>query len=232
MRGKSRNVPRRSPRTLHGPDTITMSDSPLDHAATSYDETARKLAENLCGGFVAHDERDRDRALAAFIAVDRGQFPQLGEIEIRRAAGAFVDALWEKDAIESPHIVGRELKDPDGLADADWDRVYTPLKRRAEIIGMSPEYAVRTTEAWRQHKLGGDYWTPTLIAQSHEISAAIGEPQPAKSGFGRSEYGHLAARYLVGVELHDMHTDDHWNQAVGIMTAYFAGILALRERRS
>lgn len=232
MRRESRNIPHRSSRILHGPDTITMNDSTPDYATTPHDETARKLAENLCEGFVAHDERDRDRALAAFIALDRGQFPHLGEIEIRRTAGAFVDALWEKDAIESPHIVGRELKDPDGLADADWDRVYTPLERRAEIVGMHPEYAVRTTESWKQHKLGGDYWTPILIAQNHEIGAAIGDLSSETAAFGRSGYSHLAARYLVGVELHDMHSDPHWGQALELMTAYFAEILRLRECQS
>lgn len=222
---------RGSPRGLRGQDTTPMTDTSLDTVA-HHGETARELARNLCEGFVAHDKRDRDRALTAFIAVDRGQFPWLGEVEARRTAGAFVDALWEKDAIESPYTVERDLKDLDRLAAADWDRVYAPLKRRAEIIGMSTEYAAHTTEAWRQHKTGGDYWTPTLIAQNHEISAAIGERLPEGTGFGHSEHGHLAARYLVGVELHDMHSDQHWEQAIDLMTVYFAEMLTLKEQRS
>jgi hypothetical protein len=189
-----------------------------------------RMAEELCAGFVLHDQRDRTGAVEAFFAVDRLQFPHLSEDEAREAATAYVDSLWAKDEVEAPYIDGREVVDLDGLADADWEPVERPLRRRARIVGMSEEYARLTTLAWKRHKVGGDYWTPTLKAQRIEIDAAIGgSGHPEKNGFGADGCGHIAARYLVGVELHDMHTERHWNQAIDVMSGYFDEIV--RSRR-
>lgn len=188
------------------------------------------MAERLCTGFRKHDERDREGALEAFAMVDANQFAHLDRGEARAAADAYVDALWAKDAVELPYIDGRTVVDRAGLERADWGRVEAPLRRRAEIVGMDPAYAEHTTTAWKRHKVGGDYWTPTLAAQHHEIRAALGaENYPEKAGFGESGFGHLAARYLVGVELHDMHSDHHWELAVDTMTVYYTELLTLRE---
>ena len=191
---------------------------------------ATRMAERLCTGFRKHDERDREGALEAFAMVDANQFAHLGREEARAAADAYVDALWAKDAVEFPYIDGRTVVDRAGLERADWERVEAPLRRRAAIVGMDEAYAECTTIAWKRHKVGGDYWTPTLAAQHHEIRAALGvEDYPQKTGFGESGFGHLAARYLVGVELHDMHSDRHWELAIDTMTVYFAELLSLRE---
>jgi hypothetical protein len=184
------------------------------------------MAEQTCLGLIHHDRREYENALAAFANVDRHQFADLSEEEARDAARAMADALWRKDEVEESYVDGATV-DP-ALAEADWSPVEDALCRRAEIVGMSEEYAERTVEAWLNHKVGGDYWTPTLIAQRLEIDAAMGG-RPEKPKYGRSGHGHLAARYLVGLELHDMHTEDHWRQAVEVMTAYYDGILAGRE---
>ena len=190
---------------------------------------ARRMAEMTCEGFIQHDARDRDAAVEAFAYVDERQFPHLTPAEARSAAEAFVDSLWGKDAVESEHIEGDGPDDFEGLQAADWSPVEDPLIRRAEIVGMDEEYAPLTTEAWRKHKVGGDYWTPTMIAQQHEILAAMGKNYPEKPRFGQSGFGHLASLYLVGVELHDMHTEYHWKQAMDVMTTYYAEILAAHE---
>ena len=180
------------------------------------------MAEQTCLGFIYHDRREYDAAVEAFYQVDRHQFAHLDDEEAHEAAEALTDAFWLKDDIEEPYIDGTTV-DP-ALAEADWSPVEEALHQRAEIVGMSPEYAQKTVVAWRNHKVGGDYWTPTMIAQSHEIDAAMcGSPEKPK--YGRSGYGHLAARYLVGLELHDMHTERHWKEAAGVMTAYYTEIL-------
>jgi len=189
-----------------------------------------RMAEELCAGFVLHDQRDRTGSIEAFFAVDRLQFPHLTEDEAREAATAYVDSLWAKDEVEAPYIDDRDVVDVEGLADADWEPVERPLRRRARIVGMSEEYARLTTLAWKRHKVGGDYWTPTMKAQRIEIDAALGATDhPEKNGFGADGCGHIAARYLVGVELHDMHTERHWNQAIDVMSEYYAEILQTRD---
>ncbi len=200
----------------------------IDTTAFDADEStlAAFMAERTCLGFIHHDRREYEATIEAFYHVDRHQFAHLDDEAAREAARALTDAFWAKDAVEEPYVDGTEV-DP-ALDETDWTPVEDALARRAGIVGMDEEYAEKTTEAWRNHKTGGDYWTPTMIAQRHEIDAAIGSSQE-KPKYGRSGYGHLAARYLVGLELHDMHTDRHWKEAAGVMAAYYAEILATQE---
>lgn len=184
------------------------------------------MAERTCLGFIYHDRREYEAAVEAFYRVDRHQFAHLSDEEAYEAATALTDAFWAKDDVESGYIDGAEV-DPE-LDEADWSPVEEALSRRAEIVGIDAEYAPKTTEAWRNHKTGGDYWTPTMVAQSHEIAAAIGTEQD-KPKYGQSGYGHLTTRYLTGLELHDMHTERHWKEAAEVMTKYYAEILAEQE---
>lgn len=181
------------------------------------------MAERTCLGYIHHDRREYEAAVEAFYHVDRHQFAHLDDEAAREAARALTDAFWAKDDVEEPYVDGAAV-DP-ALADADWSRVEDALRRRAGIVGMDGEYAEKTVEAWRNHKVGGDYWTPTMIAQRREIDAATGG-YPEKPKYGQSGYGHLTTRYLVGLELHDMHTQRHWKEAVDVMTAYYGEILA------
>lgn len=184
------------------------------------------MAERTCLGFIYHDRREYEAAVEAFYHVDRHQFAHLADEEAYEAARALTDAFWAKDDVEQEYIDGAEV-DP-ALDDADWSPVEEALARRAEIVGMDEEYAPKTTEAWRNHKTGGDYWTPTMAAQFHEIAAAIGTYQE-KPKYGRSGFGHLTTRYLVGLELHDMHTERHWEEAAEVMATYYGEILGAQE---
>lgn len=193
------------------------------------EKRGRELAEALCRVFLQHDREDRDGARAAQVEVDGGQFDHLDPEEVRRASVHFVEALWEKDAIEERHREGGELS-TDGLVSADWGPVREPLERRAAVVGMDPEYAVLTATAWRRHKTGGDYWTPAQAAQVHEVRAALQDPgYPRKPRQGRDGFGPLAARYPLAIELHDMHTEHHWQLAREVMTPYFERILRARD---
>lgn len=192
-------------------------------------QRARRVATRLCEGFVAHDRRDGDACFEAFRAVDEAQFPHLSEREVDRAAAAFVAALWEKDAVERPYVEGDQVTDPAGLDDADWQRVRQWLERRAVAVGMDEAYAHETTTAWRRHKTGGDYWTPTMAAQRRELAAALGTGYPDKPRFGEDGFGHLPTRYLTAVELHDMRSDTHWEAAVDVMTGYFSFLFDRQE---
>lgn len=184
------------------------------------------MAERTCLGFIHHDRREYEAAVEAFYHVDRHQFAHLTDAEAHEAARALTDAFWAKDEVEQEFIDGADV-DP-ALDDADWRPIEDALSRRAEIVGMDDEYASKTTEAWRNHKTGGDYWTPTMAAQSHEIAAAIGSHRE-KPKYGQSGYGHLTARYLVGLELHDMHTERHWEEAAEVMATYYGEILGAQE---
>ncbi|WP_199174754.1 hypothetical protein [Halegenticoccus soli] len=188
------------------------------------------MAEALCAGFRAHDDARYSDAVEAFYAVDRRQFPRLEDADVRDGATAYADALWAKDAAES------ECRNADGtlravdLADADWGAVHRCFRRRADALGIDPAYAKKSALAWRRHKTGGDYWTPMQEAQLYELRAALGTDRyPDKPSEGQSGFGPEAARYALGVELHDMHTSHHWAQAVAVMTPYYERIL--REHR-
>jgi hypothetical protein len=199
--------------------------------ATRREDRARDAAANLCQGFVEHDRRNGGACREAFAAVDRAQFPHLTDAAASRAGGAYAAALWEKDAVEAGHVEGDTVVDRDGLAAADWSRVRGWLERRADVVGMDRAYASETTTAWKRHKVGGDYWTPTMAAQRIELTAAVGDGgYPSKPRFGTDGFGHLATRYLTGVELHDMRSDTHWEAAVSEMTTYFAELFARQER--
>jgi hypothetical protein len=218
-----------APDTAH---TVGTDDSNGTNAATateSPEDRAERMAKAVCEGFVAHDDREWEAAVEAFATVDRGQFAHLSEAEVYAAAEAYVAALWEKDRVEDEHIDGEHGVDAEALDDADWSGVEDCLRERADIVGMDATYATATVEAWRNHKTGGDYWTPTMVAQRVEVDAALGEAAPDKEKFGRSGFGHLPAFYLAGTELHDMHTRRHWKQAAQLMTMYFQEILLSRE---
>lgn len=184
------------------------------------------MAETLCEGLRRHDNRDRSGSVDAFHYVDARQFAHLSESESRAAAEAYVDGLWRKDEVEQPYASDGRIVDLDGLAQADWSPVVDELERRARIVGMDPAYATLTTDSWKRHKVGGDYWTPILHAQKIECAVAFaGDRATAETSTRPDAIGHLPARYLVGVELHDLHTEGHWHQAVEIMTPYFEAIL-------
>lgn len=190
------------------------------------DRQARYLAEQICSGFQLHDRRQREESIEAFYAVDRNQFPDLTDDEAFRAAEAYVDALWAKDEIEKRHETGDGEFDHRAVRDADYSPVHEYLRRRADVVGMDPTYAERTTEAWQNHKAGRDYWTPFMAAQTIELRTALGDPDyPDKPRGGQSGFGPLAARYVVGVELHDMHSNPAWDEAIRIMTPYYRRIL-------
>lgn len=184
---------------------------------------AAYMADRLCHGFVSHDRRERETALEAFGAVDVLQFAHLDERDARAATEGYVDALWAKDAVEDA------CRDDDGEVDAarlttaDWSAVEAGFERRAEAAGIDPAYASLTTEAWREHKTGGDYWTPMMHAQMLELRAALQDDgYPDKPRHGRGGFGPEPARYALGNELHDTR---QWRQAREVMTPYFRRIV-------
>jgi hypothetical protein len=190
------------------------------------DDLARQMAEALCRGFRAHDKQKRGAAVRAFGAVDQHQFAHLDTTAAYDAAEAYVDALWAKDRLEEDHRRDDGLLDKEALADLPWLDVYDAFAERAEIVGIHPVYAHESTQAWKFHKTGDDYWTPMLAAQTWELRTAMqNDDYPDKAHHGRSGWGPEPARYLVGVELHDRHTYPDWEQAVAVMTPYYQAIL-------
>lgn len=188
-------------------------------------DLAREMAEQVCQGFRFHDRRERERAIDAFAFVDRNQFAHLDAATARAAAAAYVDALWAKDEVEDSCTVAGEL-DYDALAEADWSPVRAAFAKRAALVGMDPRYAEASTRAWKRHKVGGDYARPMQRAQVYELRAAMDDPEyPHKPHQGQSGHGPEAARYLLAVELHDMHTEGHWRQARDVMIGYYERIL-------
>lgn len=201
---------------------MSQSDQNITASQPSPDEDLpRFMATQICRGFVEHDRGNHAAAHEAFEAVDRLQFPHLEEEHISPAAEAFVDALWAKDNIEFQYLREGEM-DQEGIQNADWSPVRQKFRERAALLEIDPEYAVLKTKAWKRHKAGGDYWTPFLQAQLYELRAALQDPEyGVKPKDGQSGFGPEAHRYVLGVELHDMHTDRHWKQAVQAMIPYF-----------
>jgi hypothetical protein len=198
-----------------------------DQPSIDYAEpSASYLADQLCQGFIYHDQREREKAIEAFAAVDVCQFAHVSEAEAHRAAVGYVDALWIKDEIEESCRVDGEL-DPDELAAADWSRMTAAFERRAKAAGIDPQYAELTTQAWIEHKTGGDYWTPMMHAQMLELRTALQDPTyPDKPRHGRGGFGPEPTRYALGNELHDTR---QWEQAREVMIPYFQRVLDERD---
>lgn len=193
--------------------------------AQTVERVARHMARELCAGFRYHDRGERDAAVESFAEVDRRQFAHVDDETAHRAARAYVDALWAKDELEADHMDGDRI-DPDSIRDGEWGSVHDALVERAAAVGVDREYATATTRAWRNHKADGDYWTPTLRAQLLEYRAAAGDDDyPEKPSDGREGFGAAPVRYLLGVELHDRHTREHWAAAIRVMEPYFSRIL-------
>ncbi|MFB6084335.1 MAG: hypothetical protein ABEJ94_08840 [Halorientalis sp.] len=192
-------------------------------------ETAQHMAERICRGFRAHDRKEREAAVEAFGTVDSLQFQHVDAEAATHAARAYVDALWAKDDVEVDNMTDGEIDD-DALAAADWEPVRERFRERASIVGMDPRYADLSTTAWRNHKTGRDYWTPIQHAQTIELRAATGEETyPNKPRYGQAGFGPEPARYALAVELHDMHTERHWQQARDVMVPYFERILEAHD---
>jgi hypothetical protein len=173
-----------------------------------------------------HDRREREKALEAFASVDALQFAHLDEEEAYRAAEGYVDALWEKDEVEDACRVDGDIS-PDRLEAADWSAVEAAFERRATVAGIDPQYATLTTEAWLQHKIGGDYWTPMMHAQMLELRTALQDSTyPEKPRNGRSGFGPEPVRYALGIELHDTR---QFEQGRAAMVPYFQRILDAHE---
>ncbi|MEF8825526.1 MAG: hypothetical protein V5A27_04165 [Halapricum sp.] len=194
----------------------------IEESVSATQADARKMAKQLGLGFKYHDQRKRQKAIEAFAAVDIQQFQHVSEETARKAAIAYVDALWAKDEVEQSCMVDGEM-DTDALDDADWSAVRSAFARRADLVDMDPRYGEQSTIGWRRHKTGGDYWTPLKRAQTYEIQAAIQNPDyPSKPRYGQSGFGPEATRYELGVELHDTR---QFKAGVEAMTPYFKFIL-------
>jgi hypothetical protein len=184
--------------------------------------SASYMAEQLCKGFIYHDQREREKSIEAFAAVDSLQFAHIDDDAAHRAAVGYVDALWVKDEIEESCRINGEL-DADALEAADWSDMTAAFERRATAAGIDPRYAELTTEAWINHKTGGDYWTPTMQAQMLELRAVFqDQTYPHKPRYGQSGFGPEAARYVAGIEYHDAR---RWEEARDVMVPYFQYIL-------
>ncbi|MFB6083719.1 MAG: hypothetical protein ABEJ94_05690 [Halorientalis sp.] len=192
-------------------------------------ERAAFLAERVWDGFVAHDERDRMAAVKAFATVDDAQFQHVDGATARRAAVAYVNALWKKDEIEAAHETGEGF-DREALDAADWGPVRENFAERARLLGIDEDYADLSTTAWRRHKTGGDYWTPIMHAQTLELRVAMGNPEyPDKPRYGQSGFGPEPTRYALAVELHDFRSADHVEQGTEVMTPYYEAILRAHD---
>lgn len=197
----------------------------------STEQRARYMAEQICAGFQYHDRGQRADSVDAFYAVDRNQFAHLEDDAAYEAARAYADALWAKDAVEKPYVTDDGI-DSEAVENGDWERVRAPLAERAGIVGMDSAYADETTAAWRRHKTREDYWTPFLRAQLLEYRAALGDPDyPNKPNDGLSGFGPEPFRYALGVELHDMHSTERWEEAIRLMVPYYRRILRTHENR-
>ena len=195
----------------------------------SKQQDPENAAMHMGMGFVYHDKEDRELSERAFAVADTFQFQHVDEETARKASEAYVDALWEKDRLETECTVDGEL-DVSALAEADWSPVRDAFERRAELVGIDPRYAELSTAAWRQHKVGGDYWTPMKRAQMYELRAALQDPEyPHKPRDGQSGHGPEAARYALGNELHDMRRFD---EALEVMTPYFERIAERHRAQS
>ena len=187
--------------------------------------TAREMALGLAHVFRAHDEGDRENALKACRRVDELQFQHLDVDDIEIASNAFVDALWAKDDVEFRCLSDGEF-DIERIRNADYSGVSSQLRKRAAVVGADQRYATKRVEAWREHKAGGDYWTPYHRSQLYEFRAAIQDPSyPRKQRGGRSGPGPEPMRYVLASELHDMNTKQHWEQGVELLVPYFERIL-------
>jgi hypothetical protein len=208
-----------------------MSDTPptqeqLPTLPDDLERSASYMADQLCNGFIAHDQRERDAAIEAFAAVDALQFAHVDDHHAIRAAIGYVDALWAKDDVEESCRVNGEL-DPDQLSSADWSSVRTAFERRADAAGIDPRYAELTTTAWENHKTGDDYWWPMMPAQMLDLRAALQRPTyPEKPRAGQAGFGPEPSRYALGNELHDTR---RWEEARDVMTPYFQYILDEHE---
>lgn len=177
-----------------------------------------EVAMQIGMGMVHHDRKEREKAIKSFTVADTFQFRHVSQEKAREASVAYVDALWEKDAIEDSSR-GPDGLDRNALEEADWEPVKRAFERRASTVGINPEYAELTTVAWRRHKVGGDYWTPFEKAQMYELRAALQDPDyPHKPRDGQSGFGPEAVRYVLGVELHDMR---RFEEGVNAMAPYF-----------
>ncbi|MFC7176959.1 hypothetical protein [Halosegnis marinus] len=190
--------------------------------------TARELSERLATVFRAHDAGDYDRAVESLAFIDRAQFPALSDDRVEDAARAFVDALWAKDRVEFGCLRNGDL-DAAALREADYAQVRQKLRQRASVVGADEAYATAKAEAWRRHKVGGDYWTPFQRSQLYELRAIFGDDYPAKPRAGRSGPGPEAMRYVLAFELHDMHAAERWAEGIDVMVPYFERILAAHE---
>lgn len=189
------------------------------------EQRARYMAEQICTGFQLHDYGQREEAIEAFYEVDKHQFAHATNDDAYRAARSFVDALWEKDDVEKAHL-NDGVVDPESVGDGEWKNVSTALEQRASAVGMDRRYAEKTTAAWCKHKTGDDYWSSFLEAQTYELRCAMQDPTyPDKPKEGLSGYGPISTRYLLAVELHDMHTQETWEEAIRVMVPYYEAVL-------
>ncbi|WP_217900446.1 hypothetical protein [Halorubrum sp. Ea1] len=188
-------------------------------------QTARKAAENFGEVFIANDKGMKNDAMKYCKRVDQLLFPYLTSKEVELASSAYVDALWEKDNIELDCMQNGAIN-PERIRDADYTAVRENLRKRAATTGSDQRYAIKKTEAWRNHKMGADYWTPYQKAQIYELRAALQDPDyPDKPRYGQAGPGPEPMRYALAAELHDMNTKEHHQQAIDVLVPYFTLVL-------
>lgn len=228
---------------------------PLEISTIS--ERAVETAETLLEAFYLQDEREahlvrenipeareagrtaREKMVDAYLR----EFPHVEEPETRRAADAFMDALFLHDEIENWEFLGL-LTDNDDLAevlqsDADkdhngnvakdsrWAQVEDDLSISCSAVGIDPAYAHKQTQFWKLHGQIHEYWEEIAHeAQSIKLRAML-------PSAGDNDIEQLAQYFVAGIKMHDawghQYKDRDLNELSDLVSRYYQRVFELRE---
>jgi len=83
------------------PTPVIITPNGTRNSGTSrHGQLARRMATKLCEGYRGHDERDRERAIAASTYADLHQFVHPSAEAAHSAGSHLVDGFREKGALE------------------------------------------------------------------------------------------------------------------------------------
>ena len=107
------------------------------------------MAEMIVQAYIEHDRKDYQKSADYFSRVLAELFPRISRDRIRVAGQMYVDALRNHDIIEESNLNKNEQ-----LTNGGWQDVRESLRRMCKTLKISEDYAIHTTEFFRNHGVG------------------------------------------------------------------------------
>ena len=174
------------------------------------------MAQMIVQAYIEHDMKNYQKSAEYFTQVLSHLFPRISRDGIQVAGRTYVDALRNHDTIEESNLTKNEQ-----LTNGGWKEVRESLRRMCQALKISEDYAIHTTEFFRNHGVGDSNFMVHMLRADEIFTSSI---------LKHSRYSTmLGGLYLSCIQCHDLHSEYGIRLGTKLMEIYYSILLENRK---